>query len=440
MRTAAGRVRLLKVLFTATDRLEGSIHSQPSKSYTIRYLVASLLSEGVTVMENPSICDDALAVVKACEAFGAKVESGEGLIRISSTGYLEVPSVIIDCGGSATAIRILSAVASLAPGITVLTGDESLRSRPIGPLIDALRRLGVEAYSTRMNGLPPVIVFGGGIPGGCTWIDGSISSQYVSALLFILPKARKKSSLKVIGEIESKGYIDLTLSVLEKFGVKVERSGYSYFEAEAGQNYRPPATCRVPGDYSSSSFILVACSVLPSKVRIYDLVESDIQPDRLIVDIVRDLGVNVRFGNGYLEIESCGDTLNGFEVDVRDSPDLAPPLASLACFCKGVSRIKGCRRLRFKESDRLKAISSELTRIGVKVDVNEDTISIHGSGRVDGGYTYSWGDHRIAMMLAVLGLGSRRGVVVDGFDCVSKSYPKFLSDLEAIGGKFSFVG
>ncbi|MCX8162356.1 MAG: 3-phosphoshikimate 1-carboxyvinyltransferase [Candidatus Bathyarchaeota archaeon] len=430
----------MKVLFEHTDRLEGSIRSQPSKSYMIRYLIASLLSSGVTYIENPSICDDTLAVVKACEAFGARIEPGENIVKVSSSGCLEAPSDVIDCGGSATAIRFLSAVAPLAPGITVLTGDESLRMRPMGPLLDALRRLGVEAYSTRMNGLPPIVVFGGGIPGGCTWVDGSISSQYVSGLLLALPKARRDSSLRVVGELESKGYVDMTLTVLEMFRVKVERTGYSYFEVEAGQEYHPPTSCTVPGDYSSSSFIIVACSILPSKVRIHSLAGFDIQPDRMIVDIVRDLGVAVRFGDGYIEIEGTGDLIGGFEVDVRDSPDLAPPLAALACFCKGVSIIRGCRRLRFKESDRLKAISSELTRIGVEVEVDEDSIKIHGSGCVDGGYVYSWMDHRIAMAFAVIGLGSRRGVTVDGFESVSKSYPRFLGDLEALGGRFRIVG
>lgn len=430
----------MRILFEHTDRLEGSIRSQPSKSYTIRYLIASLLSDDATTIENPSICDDTLVVVNACEAFGARIESGMNSIKVLSPRHLETPSDIINCGGSATAIRFLSAIAPLAPKITILTGDESLRVRPMGPLLDALRRVGVEAYSTRMNGLPPIIVFGGGIPGGCTWIDGSISSQYVSGLLLALPKARRDSSLKVVGELESKGYVDLTLNVLKKFGVKIERIGYSYFKVEAGQEYRSPTSCIVPGDYSSSSFIIVACSIIPSKVRIYDLLESDIQPDKLIVDIVRDLGIVVRFGDGYLEIENSGGILDGFEVDIRDSPDLAPPLAALACFCRGVSRIRGCRRLRFKESDRLKAILSELTRIGVKVEVGEDSITIHGSGYVDGGYVYSWRDHRIAMALAVIGLGSRRGVIVDGFESVSKSYPKFLNDMEALGGRFKLVG
>ncbi|MEM4462365.1 MAG: 3-phosphoshikimate 1-carboxyvinyltransferase [Candidatus Bathyarchaeia archaeon] len=429
----------MKVLFEPTERLEGSIRSQPSKSYTIRYLIASLLSNGDTIIENPSICDDTIVTVKACKNFGARVSSNEYLFKIASSGHLETPSDIIDCGGSATAIRLLSSIAPLASGITVLTGDESLRMRPMAPLLDALRRLGVEIYSTRMNGLPPIVVFGGGIPGGSTWVDGSISSQYVSGLLFALPKARKDSLLEVVGELESKGYVDMTLNILRDFGIRIDRDGYSYFRVEAGQEYITPTICKVPGDYSSSSFMIVACSIIPSKVRIYGLTKYDIQPDRCIVDIVEGLGVNIHFGDDYVEVEG-NRPLNGFDIDIRDSPDLAPPLAALACFCKGISRIKGCRRLRFKESDRLKAIVSELIRIGVRVEVDDDSIIIYGSGSVDGGYAYSWRDHRIAMALAVIGLGSRRGVIVDNFESVSKSYPKFLADLEAIGGRFKIVG
>ncbi|MDI9619250.1 MAG: 3-phosphoshikimate 1-carboxyvinyltransferase [Candidatus Nezhaarchaeota archaeon] len=430
----------MKVLFEPSDGLKGCLHAQPSKSYTQRYLAASMLSEGATMIVNPSICNDTLAMMRACRAFGSKVRVREGEVEVSSSGRLRTPSNVVNCGGSATAIRVLSAIAALAPGISVLTGNESLRRRPMGPMLEALGELGVKAYSTRGSGFPPVVVFGGGIPGGYTWVDGRVSSQYLSGLLFALPNAHGESTVEVKGPLESRGYVDLTISVLREFGVHVKHEGYSRFHVDAPQEYRSPLRCRVPGDYSSSSFILVACSLLPSHVKLHGLSRREVQPDRMIVDVLEGLGISIGFEGESLRIKGGGEALKPFEVDVRDAPDLAPPLVALACFCEGPSKIKGCRRLKFKESDRMKALVSEFTRIGAKLQVDEDAIMVHGSGRVEGGRARSWGDHRIAMALAVAGLRSRRGVLVEKFECVSKSYPRFLADLERLGGRFRVVG
>lgn len=422
--------------------LEGSIAAPPSKSYTHRYLACSLLADGESIIEGPSICEDTSATIDACAAFGAEVKYENGALLIRSSGSLSRPEDVVYCRGSGTTLRFFTALAPLAPGISILTGDASLRRRPMLPLLQALRELGVKVFSANVGGRPPIVVFGGSLAGGRASIRGDVSSQYVSGLMIALTKARRHSVIEIKRRLESRGYVDLTLRALREFNAEViVSSDYRLIEVEPRQELKP-RKCRVPGDYSAAAFIAVAAAVVKeSSVRIEGLNDGDLQPDSQIVSILANAGVDVRSGADYLEVRRASATLASFEADVRDCPDLAPPLASLACFCEGKSVIRGVSRLKYKESDRLGALFHELSRLGVNVKVGEDQLVIYGKGRVEGGVVVdSWADHRIAMALAVVGLGSDKGLVVEGFECISKSYPRFAEDIAKLGGEVQVVG
>ncbi len=330
----------------------------------------------------------------------------------------------IDAAGSGTTIRIAMALAAMLEGPTLLYGDESLLRRPVAPLSKALRELG--AIVSDRGGLPPVSV-SGPIAGAAARIDGSISSQFVTALIML---SAAVPGLEVfVDRISSRGYVDITIEVIEWFGGVVERRGYEWFRVKGGLK---PARVRIPGDYSSASFILAA-GALAGSVAVKGLRPSDPQPDRRIVDILNLMGASVKVSGEGVTVSAPGDGLTAVDVDLDESPDLAPVVAVLAAAARGQSVLRGLRRLRFKESDRLEAIASNLSALGVRVKRDGDTLYIDG-GSIRGGVVRSYGDHRIAMAFAVAGLAARRPVTIMGFERVSDSYPEFLGHLRRIGG------
>lgn len=423
----------------ATRALEGVVTAPPSKSYTHRYLACALLADGESRLRNPSACADAMASLRACRALGATVKRGPRELVLRSTGSLRRPNDIIDCASSGATIRFFTAISSLAPGVVVLTGSRSLRRRPMAPLVASLRQLGVECYAIGDGGTPPVVVLGGGLEGGRTSVEGGVSSQFASALLMALVKGRRPSRVEVEGPLESKGYVEMTIKVLREFGGRVERSDdFRAFEIEAPQDLTP-VSAEVPGDYSIAAFFAVAGAIVEgSKVRIEGLVKDDVQPEREFVGVLKDAGAKVSVGPDYLEVEGPSDP-SGFRFDARDNPDLVPPLLALASFCRGEAVIEGCSRLRFKESNRLESLPTELRRVGVDVRVEGERVVVRGRRRVEGGVARSWMDHRVAMSLALVGLRSERGVTIEGFEAVSKSHPSFAQDLAKLGAAIDVV-
>jgi len=427
-------------IWPAKGTLEGTVTAPPSKSYTHRYLACALLASGESRLRNPSTCSDAMATLRACKSLGATIRREREELVLKSTGSLEKPKDIIDCGGSGATMRFFTAISSLAPGVVVLTGNESLKRRPMAPLITSLRRLGVECYALGDGGTPPVVVFGGDVEGGHTSVEGGVSSQFVSALLMALVKARRPSRIEVRGPLESKGYVEMTIKVLREFGGRVEASkDFNVFDVEVPQDLSP-VVVEVPGDYSIAAFFAVAGAIVEgSRVRIEGLVKDDVQPEKEFVGVLEEAGAKASMGPNWLAVEGPSD-LSSFEFDARDNPDLVPPLLALASFCEGETVIEGCSRLKFKESNRLESLPVELKRVGVDVRVEGDRIVVRGRRRVEGGVVSSWMDHRVAMSLALVGLRSERGVVIEGFEVVSKSHPGFARDLVKLGAVLDVVG
>ncbi len=414
-----------RIIRIRPSEVNGSIEAPPSKSYTHRALFTALLSPGVSRIDNALICGDTLASIDAVRVFGGRVSLP------SVKGVEQIPRKIgvVNCRRSASTLRFSMGVAALKRGATVFIGPFSLLRRPIKPLEKALKELGVKVYSR--NGYPPVCVIGP-IKGEKVRVDGSLSSQYVSSLLLISPLADLEIEVE---NLVSKPYVDATLYVMEAFGVRILREDYNWFKP-VGNGYRP--TCfKIPGDYSSASFMLVA-GAIAGRVRVCGLDFKAPQADQKIVDVLKICGARVYTSSSWVEV--AADSLNSFEYNVSDCPDLAPILAVLAAYTSGTCRLGGVSRLKYKESDRLRAIVSNLRALGIEARVERESLVVKGKEGVKGGRVHSFRDHRIAMAFAIAGLGAKRFVEIVEPHIVSDSYPSFFRDLVSIGGVVEIAG
>ena len=421
----------MNVTIEPSRELAGTIKAPASKSYTHRILIAAALSEGRSKISNPLTSEDSEATVNAVRSFGAVVKQENESWNIDGRSILTAPDDVIYCGRSAATIRFITPVAALAHGVSVLSGDAQLRRRPIGPLLQALRELGVACYTTRGGGYPPVIVFGGVIKGGTALIRGDMSSQFVSGLLFAAPRAEYDVVIHLTTPLESRYYVDMTIDVLEKHGINVRRDeGLREYYVSPRQAYKP-ADHTVPGDYSSAAFILAAAAVTRSNVKVMDLERRSLQGDIAIVKMLSEMGARLRVFEDFVEIQ--GKEMSGVELDVDQNPDLVPVLAVLGCYSKGKTVIHRAGRLRIKESNRLSSLESELTKMGARIQVTKDTVTINGSTSLRGTTIDPQNDHRIAMACSIAALGAKGKTIIENAECVKKSYPAFYKDLAKIG-------
>ncbi len=412
--------------------IQGEIEAPPSKSYTHRVYAAALLSKGVSVMINPLRSRDTDASRRACMLLGAEVRKNESKVVISG-GRLKTPENVIDVENSGTTLRLFTALSALIPrGYAILTGDESIRRRPMKPLLDSLRDLGVECWASRLDGRAPIIVRGGGVRGGETKITGEISSQFISALLYASVKSDQGARIIVEGELVSKPYIDASLEVLKRFGFRVRNERYELFDVEGGQDGRP-CDFKVPGDFSSASFFMAGAQLTRGYVKIKGLDLDLPQADSAIIEILEKSGCSLKISRGSVEVQGIGG-FEGGEYCLRDSPDLLPVVAVMAAKSEEETVIRGVKHTRFKESDRLSVIASELRKLGVAVEVLRDGLKIRGRRKLEGGCILkSHGDHRMFMALTVLAASTERGCVVEGAESAEISYPGFLDHARRLG-------
>ncbi len=423
------------VLISGPQTLRGSVSAPPSKSETIREVVASVLSKGASRVINPLLSDDTAATLRCCHALGARTMVSPDSWRIQSRGTVFSPRAPLNCLESATTLRFLTAVGALAPGPVVLTGEKSLLRRPVGVLAASLRQLGVECYTEKGDEYPPVIVMGGGLEGGETSLRGDESSQYVSALLFASPRARSAVKVKLSTPLESAPYVEMTLRTLRRRRIRVDPSReMDEYTIPPDQSYQP-TNVKISGDYSSASFLFAGGVITRSKITVNNLVRDSGQADEKILQILRQMGVETNIERGAVSIVNVPEALSSIEVDIGDCPDLAPVLSVLACFAEGTSILRGARRLRIKESDRLSALESELSKLGAEIKAKDDQLVIEGTGRLEGSTIDSHGDHRIAMASIVAALAADGVSRVSDAQTISKSYPNFLQDLGALGAE-----
>ena len=421
------------VKINPSRELAGTVRAPPSKAYTHRTLIAAALSEGRSKIIDPLVSDDSKATLGAVQAYGAVVERNKKTWTVTGRSIPIAPDRVVDCGESGATIRFMTPIAALARGISILTGKPQLRKRPIGPLLQAMRELGVTCYTARGGGHPPVIVFGGSIHGGNAFLRGDVSSQFISGLLFAAPKALNDVVIRLTSTLESRNYVDMTVRVLNDHGIKVEESAdFREYHLRANQTYTP-ADHIIPGDYSSSAFILAAAAITGSRVKVGNLEKASLQADRVIVEILSRMGLELRQSEDSVEVQ--GGELSGLELDADQIPDLVPALAVLACYAKGKTTIRKAGRLRIKESDRLSTLSSELGKMGASIQVVDDNIIVNGPSKLKGAIIDPHDDHRIAMACSIAALGANGSTTMENAQCITKSYPTFYEDLVKIGVK-----
>ncbi len=404
--------------------LSGSVAAVPSKSVSHRSLICAALCKGTSIVRNLAFSKDITATVDSLTAMGAEIFcSGDTAVVKGIRTPNEV--AMIPCNESGSTLRFLIPIASAFGIAAIFTGEGKLPNRPITPYLEALPPHGVEFD---YDGTMPFSI-GGQLTGGEFTLDGNVSSQFVSGLLFALPLHPQDSRIHIRGKLESKPYVTLTINTLKKYGITVTELPDGY-EVPGNQEYVPCEDV-IEGDYSQAAFFLVA-GAIKSPVTVGGLTPDSAQGDKEILSVLKQCGAKVEEQNGSVTVSPA--PLKPFSVSVEDIPDLVPILTVLATFCDGVSHITGAARLRMKESDRLEAIADCINKLGGKVEVFPDALTITGVPSLHGGTVDSFNDHRIAMSTAIAALRCTDAVSLSRAECVEKSYAAFYQDYQSLGG------
>jgi 3-phosphoshikimate 1-carboxyvinyltransferase len=419
------------------SRLNGTLRCPSSKSYSHRAIAIASLADQPSTITHILMARDTLATLSGCAAFGVDIKYRSTNMRIKGSHCLNAPENVINAENSGTTIRILTAMSGLVrTGYTVLTGDESLRSRPMQPLLDALRQLGVEAYSTKENGMPPIIVKGGGIKGGTTVIEGTISSQFISGLLISSIYADSEIVIKVRGELVSKPYIQATLATMKHFGVSTDHSPDMLEYYVKNTTYRG-ARFDVPSDFSTAALILAGGALVGEKIRIKGLNFEMPQGDSYIIEILKKMGCRIIVDEEKGDVVISGaDRLEGGDFNLADTPDLLPVVSILALKATNPVTIRGVAHARVKETDRVSNIAAELTKFGAGINEFSDGLKITAPLVIKNASLEAYNDHRLFMAFTVASMLTEKSRVA-GAQSVDVSYPNFISDMKKIGARIS---
>ncbi|MGQ0739791.1 MAG: 3-phosphoshikimate 1-carboxyvinyltransferase [Bacteroidota bacterium] len=423
----------MKVVIHPSD-LKGTVQAPASKSSMQRALAAALLRKGETVIMNPGHSDDDKAALGIIQELGATIKINNEELIINSSGISPVTDEV-NCGESGLSIRMFTPLAALSDKKITINGSGSLATRPMDFFDEILPQLGVKIKSN--GGKLPIIIQGPLQPKNIE-IDGSLSSQFLTGLLMAYSAVNASDVIIRVISLKSKPYIDLTLDVMKRFGLKVpENKNYEEFifrkDTTPGSRLLTPGYT-VEGDWSGGAFLLVAGAIAgPVAVRGLDLTST--QADKAVVDALMSSNAGIAIEAKGIKIHTS--PVNGFDFDATDCPDLFPPLVALAAYCKGETRIKGVSRLSHKESSRGLALQHEFGKMGVEVGLNDDWMIIHGGGRVKGAILHSHHDHRIAMACAVAALRADGETIIEEAGAVKKSYPDFFGDLKSLGADIS---
>jgi 3-phosphoshikimate 1-carboxyvinyltransferase len=417
---------MAKIVQISAGPVCGKIAAPASKSYTIRALVCAALAAGKSRLISPLTADDPLVCSRVLQRLGiavhADTNTGEWAIH---GGRFDTHDGELDCGESAATMRFVTALCAHIPGRHQLTGKPSLLRRPIRPLVDALKQLGVTCF---LNGdSPPMAITGGAVRGGEVSLPGHFSSQFVSALLLLAPCALAPVSLHVSTPLASASYVAMTIECLRRFGVTVKASDDLQKFHIVPQSYRP-SDYLVEGDWSSAAFLLTL-GALAGDITVSGLNRQSLQGDRRIVDFLMHMGAQVSLTPDAVRV--CQARLTAIDADFSDCIDLLPVMAVAAAMAKGESRFTGIARARLKESDRVAGVCEGLTRMGVAVQVTAQEMTIVG-GKPHNAESDSHGDHRLAMAFAVLGCAACGTVITDAA-CVDKTLPAFWHILQRLG-------
>ncbi|MDI3482254.1 MAG: 3-phosphoshikimate 1-carboxyvinyltransferase [Candidatus Methanomethylophilaceae archaeon] len=411
------------------SEVRGTVVAPPSKSHTHRAIFLSGMAMGQSHISTPLISADTVASLQAMNAFGARFYEHDNGITVNG-GTLTSAERTVNVGNSGTTLRLLAGLASLFPDTTTIDGDSSLRTRPMAPLLESLTEMG--AICNSRNGYPPVSIRGP-LSSNSTSIRGDLSSQFISSLLISSGLRKEGAEIRIKGRLSSRPYVDITIDMMERFGVPVKicESGFRV----VGGGYRA-CNYKVPGDFSSAAFPLVA-GALCGSVTVNGLNIEDRQGDKEIVRILQAFGAEVKIGNGW--VRSQNSPLKSTDVDMSDTPDLFPIVAVLATKASGKSRLYNAQHLRFKETDRIATTVGFLRAMGADVIAHEDGCSIQGGRALKGCTVNTYGDHRIMMAAFVAALSAEGVTEIICNDEYKVSYPLFLEHMKSLGADWSEI-
>ena len=415
-------------LIVHPSSLSGRLVAPPSKSHMQRLVAAALLADGESWIRNPSEAEDCWAAISVAAGLGAEIETGTNALRIQ--GGLNPRSEKLDIGESGLGIRMFSSIAALHDGPITLLAQGSLQQRPMAGIASGLSQAGVRVQLD--NGCPPVTI-NGPLRGGNFEVDGSLSSQFLTGLLMALPVAENDSVIHV-NNIKSHPYVDMTIDVLQQAGIALQHKDHSRFTIPGGQQFQP-FDQTVAGDWSGGAFLLVIAALTGDPfLEIDGLGNTPTQADQAVTGALLLSGAKMMRTETGIRVDR--GRRKGFQFDATHCPDLFPPLAAYAAFCKGPTRLTGLHRLQHKESDRGEAIATEFGKAGIQVELNpeEDTMVIH-PGPIKPATFDGRGDHRMVMAGTVLGLAGAPMEII-GIDAVGKSHPAFFDELSEVGATF----
>ena len=422
-------------VIVSPSKITGNLSAPSSKSSMQRACAAALLHNGKTIIHNPGMSNDDKAALKIIESLGAQVTATPNKIIIDSKGFSEknmIDSSEISCGESGLSFRMFAPIVALSSGTIILSGEGSLLKRPMNFFDDVFPQLKITTSSN--NGFLPLQIKGPLQPTNIA-IDGSLSSQYLTGLLFAFGTAAKEEVTINVKNLKSKPYVDLTLDVMQKFGYNIINKNDKQFIINPAPLVKDVIEYTVEGDWSSASFLLVA-GAIAGLVKVSGLDEKSAQADKAILNALKDCGAVMTKSLDTFEISKA--PLKGFIFDATDCPDLFPPLAVLAAYCEGTSIIKGTHRLVAKESNRAETLKEIFAKMGIEIILQEDEMHITG-GKINSAVVSSHHDHRIAMAAAVAALGAKGPIEIENADAINKSYPQFYDHLRTLGIEINLI-
>ncbi|WP_113631887.1 3-phosphoshikimate 1-carboxyvinyltransferase [Pectobacterium peruviense] len=410
--------------------INGTLNLPGSKSVSNRALLLAALSEGKTRLTNLLDSDDVRHMLTALTALGAEyhLSSDRTVCEIIGLGGAFTASQPLELflGNAGTAMRPLTAALCLTDGDIVLTGEPRMKERPIGHLVDALRQGGAKIDYLEQENYPPLRLHGG-FQGGEISVDGSVSSQFLTALLMTAPLAAQDTKISIQGDLVSKPYIDITLHMMKAFGIDVRHENYQHFFVAGRQQYRSPGDYLVEGDASSASYFLAAAAIKGGVVRVTGVGRNSVQGDIRFADVLEKMGAIVRWGEDYIECER--GELHAIDMDMNHIPDAAMTLATAALFAQGgTTTLRNIYNWRVKETDRLAAMAIELRKVGAEVEEGNDYIRITPPAKLKAAEIGTYNDHRMAMCFSLVALSDTPVTILDP-KCTAKTFPDYFEQL-----------
>ena len=419
-------------LIVEKSRLKGTVAIPASKSHTIRAVAIASLAEGTSSIGNPLVSNDTLSAVDCYRALGANIDTtDEKLWKVTGTGgKITAPDKIIDVGNSGTTLRIAAGSTALAgqDQIISLTGDEQIRSRPIGPLLDSLNELGAKCRTINDNGNPPVEIVGR-LKGGKTSI-AAVTSQYLSSLLLCAPLAAGDTEIEVT-LLNEPGYVQMTLDWLDKQNIEYENQEFKKFRIKGGQSYKAFDTT-ICADFSSATFFLCAAALSGDQVTLKGLDFADSQPDKAVVDYLKQMGADIKIESDSVIVKAA--PLKGTEIDMNATPDALPAMAVTAAFAQGETRLVNVPQARSKETDRISAMTRELKKLGADVEELPDGLIIRQS-ELKPVNLHGWADHRIVMGLSLAAMAIDGRCSIDTAEAMNVTFPNYVELMKSLGAK-----